>query len=69
MQAAVIEMDAGRGAVAAMSWIRNTLCGPGLLPDLDEAKALGGAQAWFDAKTAEEESRLAALAQQGGAAC
>ena len=51
MQAAIL--DAG--------WIYNTLCGPGLLPDFAAAKAMGGAQAWFDAKTAEEDARVAAL--------
>lgn len=65
MQAALIEMHIGRGAEAAMVWISNTLRGPGLLPDVDEAEALGGAQAWFDAKTAEEDARVAALAQVG----
>lgn len=56
MQAAVIEAHIGKGPDAAMAWIRNTLRGPGLLPDLEQAQALGGAQAWFDAKTAEHEA-------------
>ncbi len=43
-----------------LQWIVNTLEGPGLLPDLDEARALGGAQAWFDAKIAEHEAFRAA---------
>lgn len=38
-----------------LQWIVNTLAGPGLLPDLDEAKALGGAQAWFDHEMAKHE--------------
>lgn len=54
MQAAVIDA-ALRGDAVGMKWIRNTLFGPGHLPDLEEAKAMGGAQAWFDAKMAEHE--------------
>lgn len=41
---------------AGMQWIVNTLAGPGHLPDLDEARQLGGAQAWFDAKMAEHDA-------------
>ena len=54
MQAALIEANEGDQR-AALRWIFNTLSGPGLLPDFDAAKAMGGAQAWFDAKTAESE--------------
>ena len=36
MQAALIEWKHGRGAEAALQWIVNTLCGPGLLPSVDE---------------------------------
>lgn len=61
MSAALIEQAIGQGAEAGMRWIENTLDGPGLLPDLDEARRLGGAQAWFDAKTDEEEQRRAEL--------
>ena len=35
MQAALIEWKHGNGAEAALQWIVNTLCGPGLLPDPD----------------------------------
>lgn len=59
MQAAVIdsELNDSKG----MAWIANTLIGPGHYPDLDAARAMGGAQAWFDAKTTEEEARLASI--------
>ena len=60
MSAALIEADQ-HDHREGMQWIWNTLAGPGLLPDFDEAKAMGSAQAWFDAKTAEEDARLAAL--------
>ena len=46
---------------AGMQWIFNTLIGPELLPNIDVARALGGAQAWFDAETAKEAVRLAAI--------
>ena len=48
MQAAVIEMAAGRGAEAGMQWIINTLSGPGLLPSKDEPFA-DNAQFYFSA--------------------
>lgn len=38
-----------------LRWIANTLFGPGHYPDLDEARALGGAQALFDKEMAEHE--------------
>lgn len=60
MQAALIDR-ALRGEKEGWAWILNTLDGPGLLPDLDAAKAAGGAQAWFDAELAAEEARVAAL--------
>ncbi len=48
MQSAYIEWKHGGGAEAAMSWIENTLDGPGLIPD--EGAPYGKeAQAWFDA--------------------
>lgn len=54
MQSALIEANEGDQR-AALRWIFNTLSGPGLLPDFEAAKTMGGAQAWFDAKTAESE--------------
>ncbi len=44
MRAAVIEMENGKGAEAAMAWIWNGLAGPGELPPEDETDA----QAYFD---------------------
>lgn len=43
-----------------LQWIVNTLTGPGHLPDLDEARALGGAQALFDKEMAELDAFRAA---------
>lgn len=61
MQAALIDAEF-KGADAGMTWIENTLMGPGLLPDYDEALALSAtdpAQAWFDVEMAKhEDSRL-----------
>ena len=60
MQAAVIDAEL-RSPAEGMEWIANTLCGPGLLPDMVSARAMPTAvmqsvsQAWFDAKTAEYE--------------
>lgn len=48
------------GLDEGMQWIANTLCGPGHLPDLEEARALGGAQALWDKETAEHEAFRAA---------
>ncbi|MNS67708.1 hypothetical protein D3C72_1009680 [compost metagenome] len=48
MQAAWIEWKHGRGTEAAMSWIHNTLWGPGFIPD-EDAPYGKEAQAWFDA--------------------
>jgi len=45
---------------AGMLWIKNTLFGPGHLPDVDEAIELGGAQALFDKEMAEHEAFRAA---------
>jgi len=42
-----------------MKWIFNTLLGPGLLPNLDAARECGGAQAWFDRESAEDDARRA----------
>ena len=48
------------GLDVGMQWVANTLCGPGHLPDIDEARALGGAQALWDMETAEHEAFRAA---------
>jgi hypothetical protein len=67
MQAALIEGHL-RDPASGLKWIANTLRGPGLLPDVDEAEAIGGAQAWFDAKSAESDElrrqRIAALIRE-----
>jgi hypothetical protein len=55
MQSALIDATL-RGYPNGLKWIWNTLVGPGLLPDFDAAEKMGGAQAWFDAKTAESEA-------------
>lgn len=60
MQAALIDKVL-RGHHEGWDWIINTLEGPGLLPDLEAARKMGGAQAWFDAELAEEEARIAGL--------
>ena len=60
MSAALIELYVGEGTVPAMAWIENTLAGPGLLPNYEEAQKLGGAQAWFDQKSKEYEDAFAA---------
>jgi len=59
MRAAVVAAKL-EGLDVGMQWIANTLCGPGHLPDIDEAKALGGAQALWDKETAEHEAFRAA---------
>lgn len=59
MRAAVVAAKL-EGLDVGMQWIANTLCGPGHLPDLDEAKALGGAQALWNKETAEHEAFRAA---------
>lgn len=43
-----------------LQWIYNTLRGPGHLPDIDEALAMGGAQAMFDREAKEHEAFRAA---------
>jgi len=60
MQSATIaaEMDGSR---AGMAWIYNTLIGPGNMPGIEYAKSIGGAQAWFDEKTKDEEIRIASI--------
>lgn len=59
MRAAVV---AGHleGLDHGMQWIFNTLAGPGHLPDLEEARTIGGAQAMFDAELREHEAFRAA---------
>lgn len=59
MRAAVV---AGKleGLEQGLQWIVNTLKGPGHLPNLDEARAIGGAQAMFDAEMAEHKAFRAA---------
>ncbi|MET3232216.1 UNVERIFIED_ORG: hypothetical protein ABIC54_004421 [Burkholderia sp. 1263] len=52
MQSAIIEWRHGKGAEAGLSWIVNTLEGPGHLPDFD-APYGKHAQFWFDANRAE----------------
>lgn len=59
MRAAVVAAKL-EGLDVGMQWIANTLEGPGHLPDLDEARALGGAQALWDKETAEAEAFRAA---------
>lgn len=59
MRAAVVEAEI-TGADEGMEWIRNTLMGPGHYPDIEEARALGGAQALFDKEVAESEAFRAA---------
>lgn len=55
MRAAVVEGHL-KSPAHGMQWIVNTLMGPGHFPDLDEARALGGAQALWDKETAEHEA-------------
>lgn len=59
MQAAVIEGHLKTPA-HGLQWIVNTLTGPGHLPDLEEARELGGAQAWWGRETAKHEEFRAA---------
>ncbi len=59
MRAAVVAAKL-EGLDVGMQWIANTLKGPGHLPDLYEASALGGAQALWDKETAEHEAFRAA---------
>mgnify|MGYP000408573129 CR=1 FL=1 len=66
MQAAVIETEIN-GSEEGMSWIVNTLVGPGLYPDIEDAKSIGGAQAWFDRESAIEAARVAATKTTEGA--
>jgi hypothetical protein len=65
MQAAAIEAEE-TNAEEAMRWITNTLIGPGLYPDLEDAKAAGGAQAWFDREKTAEEARYDGVCNELG---
>lgn len=59
MRAAIVDAEL-RGPDAGLRWIANTLSGPGHLPDVEAAKAEGGAQAMFDREVRElEEFRSA----------
>jgi len=59
MRAAMVDAEL-RGPYAGLRWIANTLSGPGHLPDVEAAKAEGGAQAMFDREVREiEEFRSA----------
>ncbi|MCA8226166.1 hypothetical protein [Burkholderia vietnamiensis] len=51
MQSAVIEWKHGKGAEAGLSWIANTLEGPGHFPDFDAPHGKH-AQFWFNANQA-----------------
>ncbi|KUZ35246.1 hypothetical protein [Burkholderia territorii] len=51
MQSAIIEWQHGKGAEAGLSWIVNTLAGPGHLPDFDAPHGKH-AQFWFNANQA-----------------
>jgi hypothetical protein len=53
MRAAVVDSHL-RGHERGMAWIENTLCGPGHLPDIEAARAEGGAQCMFDREVAEQ---------------
>ena len=55
MRAAVVDGHL-RSPEQGLQWIVNTLEGPGNLPNLDEARTLGGAQALFDKEVAEQEA-------------
>lgn len=48
MQSAIIEWQHGKGAEAGLSWIVNTLAGPGHLPDFNAPHGTH-AQFWFNA--------------------
>lgn len=59
MRAAVVDAHL-RGHEHGMAWVENTLCGPGHLPDIDAARAEGGAQCMFDREVAEQVAFRAA---------
>lgn len=55
MRSAIIEMEHGAGAEAAMAWVVNSLAGPGELPPDDEVDAQG----YFDREIAVVDKALA----------
>ena len=57
MQAAIIEWQSTGDAKKGLSWIFNTLLGPGELPDEEEKDA----QAYFDRKYAEIDAEMMEL--------
>lgn len=59
MRAAYVDAKLN-GSDAGMTWIENTLEGPGQLPDLAAAKKEGGAQCMFNREMAEHEAFRAA---------
>ena len=59
MRAAMVDAVLN-GPEAGMAWIENTLEGPGHLPDIDAARAEGGAQCMFNRELAEHEAFRAA---------
>lgn len=59
MRAAVVDARL-QGPEAGIAWIENTLEGPGHLPDVQAAKAEGGAQCMFNREMAEHEAFRAA---------
>lgn len=59
MRAAYVDAKLN-GSEAGMTWIENTLEGPGHLPDVAAAKDEGGAQAMFNREMAEHEAFRAA---------
>lgn len=59
MRAAVVDGHI-RSHAHGLQWIVNTLEGPGHLPDVEEARSLGGAQALFDKEVAEQAAFRAA---------
>lgn len=59
MRAAVVAAKL-EGLDVGMQWIANTLEGPGHLPDVNAAKAEGGAQAMFNRELSEHEAFRAA---------
>ena len=59
MRAAYVDAKLN-GSDAGMTWIENTLEGPGHLPDVEAAKAEGGAQCMFNREMAEHEAFRAA---------
>lgn len=59
MQSAVIDYFL-QGGEKGIAWIESTLAGPGHYPNVEDARNMGGAQAWFDARMAEHETFRAA---------